>query len=500
MPPRKEQEGVRYEEVDSGYLEDRKLAKSAGWVLLWALGVGAVISGDFSGWQYGLPVGGFLGLTIATLVVAALYVCLVFSIAELSAALPHAGGFYSFVRNALGPTWGYVCGVTDTIEYVVTPAAVAYFTGGYLAGLIPGLSPKVCWLALYLIFVLVNIRGAALTLKVGLLITAVAVSVLLTFFCAALWTGAFSWERLWNIAAPGQSGGNPLPFGWFGVFTALPFATWFFLAIEQLPLAAEETHDVVRDMPRALILGIITLLALALATLVINSGVGGGAEAIGKSAAPLEEGFRAALGDGAAARVLTLLAVAGLVASFHTILYAAGRVLFALSRAGYFPRSLSVTSRWHTPGRALWVATGVGLGCVAVLEWAGGGVVGSALLNISVAGAVVSYTLVLVAFIRLRLARPDLPRPYRSPLGVPGAVVGMLLSILVLCACFAVRDYRFALYGVCGFVGLALIYFAAYSRRRLVANAPEEEAALHLEALRELEQPSNSQESIPRDR
>ena len=115
---------ARYENVEPEYLEKRTLKRSAGWVLLWALGVGAVISGDYFGWNFGLAAGGFWGLAIATVLMALMYTCMVFSIAELSSALPHAGGFYSFVRNAMGPTWGFICGVTDTIEYVITPAVI----------------------------------------------------------------------------------------------------------------------------------------------------------------------------------------------------------------------------------------------------------------------------------------------------------------------------------------------------------------------------------------
>ena len=82
---------AQYEQVDQEYLKQRQLKKGAGWLLLWALGVGAVISGDFAGWQTGLTLGGFWGLAIATLLMAVMYVCMVFTIAELSAALPHAG-------------------------------------------------------------------------------------------------------------------------------------------------------------------------------------------------------------------------------------------------------------------------------------------------------------------------------------------------------------------------------------------------------------------------
>jgi ethanolamine permease len=64
--------------------ETKALRKTAGWIHLWALGVGGVISGNYFGWQTGLLAGGFGGLLLATIVIAAMYICLVLSIAELS--------------------------------------------------------------------------------------------------------------------------------------------------------------------------------------------------------------------------------------------------------------------------------------------------------------------------------------------------------------------------------------------------------------------------------
>lgn len=477
---------VRYENVGNEYLEQRQLRKSAGWVLLWALGVGAVISGNFFGWNFGLASGGFWGLTIATLLMAVMYVCMVYSIAELSAALPHAGGFYSFTRNAFGPLGGFICGVTDTIEYVITPAVIVVGIGGYLSALMPAVPVYVWWLLSYGVFVAINIYGVELTLKVGLVITLLAMAVLIVFFVSAPVSGAFQPSLLFNVPAdPGQSA-TWLPKGWYGVFAALPFAIWFYLAIEQLPLAAEETHDVVRDMPKALILGIFTLLALSIGTLVLNSGIGGGAAVIGESAAPLEEGFRAVFGSGATTVVLTLVALTGLIASFHTIIYAYGRVLFALSRAGYFPRWISITSKNHTPHIALLLGAAIGFLAALAIDLSGGGAVGAALLNMAVFGAVISYALVMFSYIKLKLEKPNLPRPYVSPLGIPGAAIGAVLAIVALFACFSVPAYRPGVWGVVIFLVIAILYFLLYSRYRLVAQAPEEEVALMAGAQSEL--------------
>jgi ethanolamine permease len=479
--------GAHYENVDQSYLEQRKLRKSAGWVLLWALGVGAVISGEYFGWNFGLGAGGFWGLTIATFLMAVMYVCMVYSIAELSTALPHAGGFYSFTRNALGPLGGFICGVTDTIEYILTPAVIVVGVGGYLNSLLPDAFPLwAWWLISYIIFVAINVRGVELTLKVGLVITVLAIVVLLIFYVGAIFSGAFSWSLLFNIEPdPGQSA-TWLPKGWYGVFAALPFAIWFFLAIEQLPLAAEETHDVVNDMPKALILGIITLLILALFVLVLNTGVGGGAAAIGASAAPLADGFQAVFGLGATSAVLTLIGLTGLIASFHAVIYAYGRVLFALSRAGYYPRWISVTGKTHTPHLALILGGVVGFLCAVAIDRFGSGVVGAALLNMAVFGAVVSYALVMISYIKLKMDRPELPRPYQSPLGIPGAAVGAVLAIIALLACFSIEAYRPGVWGTVIFLAVAIVFYFVYSSKHLVAQAPEEEVALIADAQKEL--------------
>jgi ethanolamine permease len=487
VTPKSPSGAASYEHVGEEYLAQRRLRKSAGWMLLWALGVGAVISGDFFGWNYGLAAGGFGGLLIATLVVAVMYVCMVFSIAELSAALPHAGGFYSFTRNAFGPGLGFVNGVADIIEYVVTPAVIVISIAAYMQTLFPEVPLPVWWVLYYVVFVGVNILGTALTLRVGMVVTLMAVAVLAIFYVGAAVSGAFSWDKVFNI--PPQAGGSTfLPFGWYGIFAALPFAIWFYLAIEQLPLAAEESHDVVRDIPRALIWGIVTLLGLSLLTLVFNSGVGGGAAEVGASAAPLEIGFTAIFGQGATKTILTVAALTGLVASFHTIIYAYGRVLFSLSRAGYIPRWISVTdAKRHTPARALVAGGMIGLLLALVIDWLGSGsAVGAALLTMSVFGAVISYALVMLSYIKLAISRPDLPRPYKSPLGVAGAAVGTLLALVSLAATMAIESNRPGVIGTAVFMVVMVAYFFLYSRNKLVAQAPEEESALLAAAAAEL--------------
>jgi ethanolamine permease len=159
-------------------------------------------------------------------------------------------------------------------------------------------------------------------------------------------------------------------------------------------------------------------------------------------------------------------------------------VLFAQSRSGYIPRWISVTSGRKTPHRALLLGAGVGFAVALILEnLPGDSPVGAALLTMAVFGAVISYALVLISYIQLKRKQPDLPRPYKSPLGVPGAVVGTVLALISLVATFAIADNRPGVVGTLVFVAAMYIYYFGYSRHRLVAQAPEEEQALIAEAV-----------------
>jgi len=478
MSRKKPQGFISYENVSESYLRRRQLQVGAGSFLLWGLGVGAVISGDFYGWNYGLAAGGFWGLSIATLLMTIMYVCIVYTLAELSAALPHAGGLYSFTRNAFGPFWGFICGVAVTIEYVLATAALVFSMSTYLKPLIPSTPSYLVWLLLYTIFVAICIRSLELTLQVSLFMTLVAIMVLGIFYLSMSESGVFKPELLFNIPAePGQSAW--LPKGWQGVFAAIPYGIWFYLAIEILPVASEETENVPRNMPAALISGMVTLIVLSVFTLVLNSGVGGGAAAIGKSSVPLADGLEAYFGKGSTSEVLTVISLTlGLGASLLTLIYSYGRILFSLSRAGYIPRWISVTNKNHLPSRALILGTLVGLICVVLVANGKASAVDAVILNMSVFGAVISYILVMLSYIKIKLSRPDLHKPYKSPLGIWGAAVGATLAIFALVACVSVPEYQPGIWGVGIVLVVATFYYFFYSRHRLVAQAPEEAAAL----------------------
>jgi ethanolamine permease len=472
---------VTYRDAGLDYFEKRGLRRHAGVWSLWALGVAAVISGDYSGWNFGLGAGGFGGLLIATLFITVMYVGMCFSIAEMSPALPHTGGAYSFGRSAMGPWGGFITGLGENIEYVVTPAVVVFFAGFYAQSVVQELFGWLIpqpwyWLVFYAIFVGLNIVGIEATMRFSVVICILSLAVLAIFFVTAI--PDFDSSFLTNIQPePGNS--SFLPFGISGIFKALPFAIWFYLAIEELPLAAEESMDPKRDIPKGTLFGLLTLVVTGFGVLFLNTGVAPGADGLQASGEPLLDGFRTTLGSGTAAALLGLFALTGLIASFHTIIYAYGRNIFSLSRAGYFPHWLSVTSgKRKTPHVALILGAVIGYAlCWLLYKNAAGTAVGDALLTMAVFGAVISYFMQMLSFILLRQKLPEIERPYRSPIGVVGAAIAGAIALVSLVSLYLDEAYRPGVIGVAIWFALGVLYFAVSGRNKLVLS-PEEEFAL----------------------
>jgi ethanolamine permease len=128
--------------------------------------------------------------------------------------------------------------------------------------------------------------------------------------------------------------------------------------------------------------------------------------------------------------------------------------------------------------RALLFGAVVGFILTVLLDRFGDSSLGSALLTMAVFGATISYALVMLTYIVWRRRRTDMARPYTSPLGVPGAWVGLVISIVALAATLAIEDNRPGVVGTAVFVGVMFVYYWFYSRHRLVANSPEEAIAL----------------------
>ena len=478
---------VAYRGVGGQYIERRRLTRYAGVWSLWALGVGAVISGNFFGWHFGLSVAGISGMMVATAVVAVMFLCICFSVAEMAAAMPFTGGAYCFARTAFGPWVGYVTGLAELAACVLAPAVIVVVVGSYVGTVTNSLfglsvAPPVWWLILYVVFVAINIAGVGVAFRVAVVLTFLALE-LLALFWLRLVAPEFTLDGALALSARGPQTRNGCPTGWLGVAQALPFAAWFFLAIGQLPLAAEESRRPGRGPAPGPALG--------------HSGANRNlppsrccsspdCPGVGPAVTRQRKPTGALFGFSVNPAVPALMLVGGLAAGFHALTYACGRRIYSLSRSGYLPRWLSITrGPTRTPYLALIAGAALGYGAALSIElgedWLGGHVPAAAvLLNMAVFGAVIAYFLQMVSFVRLRRRYPGLDRRYVSPLASAGAALAALIAGATLVFMLLNTDYWMGILGCGAFFVAGLLYFAAFSYRRLVIS-PEENYALRLE-------------------
>lgn len=447
------------------YFAKRQLKQGAvGWLLLVGLGVAYVISGDFAGWNFGLAQGGWGGMFIATVVVALMYLCMCLSMSEMATMLPTAGGGYSFARTAFGPFGGYLTGTAILIEYSIAPAAIACFIGAYCESLF-GVGGWIIYLVCYLVFMGIHLKGAGEALKIIFVITAIAAVALLVFIIAMI--PHFNSANLFNIAVSDKAGASAfLPMGYLGIWAAVPYAIWFFLAVEGVPLAAEEAKDPTRSLPRGLIGSMLILAAFALLILFLGAGAAG-ANQLKDSGAPLVDALVAVYGEHTRlAGFVNFVGLAGLIASFFSIIYAYSRQIFALSRAGYLPTSLSLTNKNKAPYLAIIIPGIIGFALSLTGE-------GDLLILMAVFGATISYVLMMLSHIKLRLSRPDMDRPYKTPGGIVTSGIALILALIAVIAGFLVDPKVWFI--AAGIYIAFIVYFLVYSRHRLVQGTPEEE-------------------------
>jgi len=435
-----------------------QLARTLGPVLVWGLGVGYVISGMYFGWNLGLPEGGPYGLLVATGAVTILYVSFVLGYAELACAMPRAGGVFVYASRAFGPHVGFIGGAAQLIEYLLAPPAIAFAIGAYINQAIPGLPITLIAFLAYFAFTIVNVMGVKLSVGFELLLTVLAVIELCVFGAVTL--PKFSWA---------QFSSDALPHGWGGAFAALPFAIWFYLAIEGVANVAEEARDPQRVIPRGFLSAMATLVVLTVITLFGAVGAGGWHAVVYPDPAhpdvasdsPLPLAIAQVVSrDHPLFLVMTGIGLVGLVASFHGILIAASRAILELGRVRYLPRILGeVNANTRTPVAALLANMVIGL--VVLIT----GKTGDIIL-ISVFGALTLYILASAAVIRLRRTEPDLPRPYRAPLYPITPLLALGISVVCVISMVWTHPYLALLYlGLLGGSWLLFVVLVPAQRR-----------------------------------
>ena len=431
-----------------------QLKRTLGPLMLWGLGVGYVISGMYFGWNLGLEKGGTLGLAAATFFIIIMYLTFTFSYTELSCAIPRAGGAFDYAMRALGRDWGFFGGMAQNIEFIFAPPAIAFAIGAYLNIFLPEVPILAIATVGYLVFTGLNIYGVRAAAAFELVITVIAVLELLIFSGAAL--PAFQWSNLTH---------NALPNGWSGAFAAIPFAIWFFLAIEGVANVAEETINPQRNVLIGFGSAILTLVALCILTFLSSVGVAGWEAVVyptpGAAAtdSPLPLALSRIFGENHVLYTLvTSIGLFGLVASFHGIILAAGRATFEFGRMGFAPAALGrVHPRFKTPSNALLLNLAIGI--VALLTGKT-----AAIITIACFGALSLYIISMIALLVLRRKEPNLERPFRVPLYPFTPVIALVIASIALVA-MTIYNFHLAL-AYFGILLLSFVFFKFWPRAK----------------------------------
>jgi ethanolamine permease len=413
-------------------LENNQLKRTLSPAMLWGLGVGYVISGMYFGWNLGLQEGGTLGLAIATFFIIILYVTFTFSYSELACSIPKAGGAFDYAHRALGKDIGFIAGIAQSVEFIFAPPAIAFAIGAYFNLFFPSIPILLIAIFAYLVFTGLNIYGVRAAAMFELVITLLAVCELLLF--AGLTLPHFQWANLTR---------NALPNGFTGIFAAIPFAIWFFLAIEGVANVAEEAVNPKRTILIGFGSAIATLVVLCILTFTASVGVAGWEAIVFKadgttSDSPLPLALGVVVGNNHVFyHLLITVGLFGLIASFHGIILVAGRSTYEFGRVGFAPKFLGlVNPRFRTPANALLINMAVGV--LALLTGRTGEII-----TMSVFGALTLYIISMISLLVLRKREPELSRPFKVPF-YPAFPVAALVIALISFVALAIYNLHLA--------------------------------------------------------
>lgn len=440
-----------------------QLSRSLSGIHLWGIAVGLVISGEYFGWSYGWAQAGTLGFLVTTVLIAVMYTTFIFSYTELTTAIPHAGGPFAYSYRAFGPVGGFLAGFATLVEFVFAPPAIALAIGAYLHVQFQGLDARTAAVAAYAVFMTLNIVGVMIAASFELIITVLAIAELVVFM--AVVSGGFSWAHFAHVGWAGQPHPSRAMVG--GIFAAIPFAIWFFLAIEGAAMAAEEVKHPSRTIPPAYICGIITLVALAFGTMIFAGGAGDW-RLLANINDPLPQAMKIVVGAQSGwMHLLVWIGLLGLIASFHGIIMGYSRQIFALARAGFLPSFLGhVHRRWRTPHVAVLAGGVVGIAAIysdRVVTIAGQPLTAS-IVTLSALGAIVMYIVSLVSLLRLRRREPHLQRPFRTPFFPVFPLVALLLAAVSLVAIVYYNPALAVIFFALGLTGGALTWYRSRGR------------------------------------
>lgn len=342
------------------------------------------------------------GLYLAVWIAGGLYALLgAVSLAELGTMVPRSGGLYVFARHALGRYAGFLVGWNDWAATCGSAAAVAVVLAEYVGALVPGLAGKTVPVAMAVTigFAALQWRGVKASAAAQTVTSAAKAFVLLALVAACFLLPATSPAP---VAAAAVPAGAALV---TAIIVALQGVIYTYDGWTGVIYFSGELEDPGRDVPRAMIGGVLAvtaiylLLNLAFLHVVPVAALAG--EPLAAAAAA-----RTVMGP-AADTVIRVILVVGLLSAVNALVLMGSRVAYAMSADGLFPRAGATVNPGGTPTVALAASVGVALAFIAT---------GTIDIIIAVLAFffVANYILAFASVFVLRRREPETPRPYRA--------------------------------------------------------------------------------------
>jgi basic amino acid/polyamine antiporter, APA family len=327
------------------------------------------------------------------------------SLAELGAAMPEAGGIYTFITRGFGQLWGFLCGWM--LFTVATSGSIATLGAAfpiYLGAFVP-LNPtttKIAGVVVIALLTWINVIGVKNGARVGNFLTAAKVGGLVVMVLAIFLLPV----RPDAAAAPPALPTGPVPFSAVGV--ALVAVLWAYEGWHDVSFAAGEMHDPQKNFPRGIIGGVGIVIAVYLVANVAYLKVLTPAEIAASDRVALTAMTRVTgvLGG----KLLTAAILCSILGAMNALILAGPRAYYQMAKDGLFVDRVSrVHPKWRTPIDALLIQ---GVWSAFLVLFIGGF---SQLFTYVIFGGWIFYALAVASVIPLRRKEPGLHRPYRVP-------------------------------------------------------------------------------------
>lgn len=382
------------------------------------------------------------------------------NLAELATAVPSSGGPYIFARRALGPYGGFVVGWADWLSLVVAMAYLPLAFGEFAARLVPALAGREALVAVTALLAVLALQlhgvRTGSRLQEGIAILKGAALIAFVILCLS----APSAPEIAPVAPGGMTpgAGSSALVSFAGALQLIigAYGGWYAAAF-----FGGEQRDPARGIPRALIIGVISMTALYLAMNVAYLRVLPMPEFV-SSTLPAASAVQRVLG-GSADRAVTALSMLLLLGIINAISMIAPRALFALARDGLFFERASVVNAGGTPAGATVITVAIAFALAFTGTFA-------RLFALTAFLIIVVDATNNVSLLLLRRREPSLPRPYRA-VAAPASTIVSLIAALALLAGFIASDPRTAAIAVV-FIAASYPLFRLATRSQRAARAP----------------------------